>query len=163
GFRGELALKFSAKVANEQRPPELVCQQVLTVTRAGDSALPFFAGYLLSFGDLKSLAEVLGKTTNAGGKYFVFCNNIDLGTRYQVPYGGVLWYILPIDEATVYNEMLELLHIDRNTLKKLDTAGKLDAIADAAREYDVTFDVMTYDEGVERMGPVRDPAENRPV
>jgi len=163
GFRGELALKFKTNIEKEARPPELVCQQVLAVADAKEPTLPFFAGYLLSFADLAPLAEVLGKVAKAAGKYFIFCNNIDLGTRYQVPYAGVLWYILPIDEATVYNEMLELLHIDKNDIKRLDTGRKLDVIAKAAAEYDVTFDVMTYDEGLQRMGPVRDPAEGRPV
>jgi len=163
GFRGELALKFKPKHEKEARPPELLCQQVLTIAEAGVPTLPFFAGYLLSFADLKTLAEVLGKLLSPHGKYFVYCNNIDLGTRYQVSCGGVTWYVLPIDEATVYNEMLELLHIDKNDLKKLDTAGKLDAVASGALEYDVTFNTMTYSEGLERMGPVRDPGENRPV
>lgn len=163
GFRGELALKFKANVEREARPPELVCQQVLAVADAKEPTLPFFAGYLLSFAELASLAEVLSKVTRAAGKYFIFCNNIDLGTRYQVPYAGVLWYVLPIDEATVYNEMLELLHIDKNDLKRLDTGAKLEAVARAAVEYDVTFDTMTYAEGLQRMGPVRDPSENRPV
>jgi hypothetical protein len=163
GFRGELALKFKANVEKEARPPELLCQQVLTIADAGVATLPFFAGYLLSFADLKALAEVLSKLVTSSGKYFVYCNNIDLGTRYQVSYGGVTWYVLPIDEATVYNEMLELLHIDKNDLKKLDTGGKLEAVAAAASKYVAKFPNMTYEQGLERMGPVRDPGENRPV
>lgn len=163
GFRGELALKFTANKEKEARPPELLCQQVLAVAEASESTIPFFAGYLLSFADLKPLAEVLANSVKAAGKYFVFCNNIELNTRYQVPYAGALWYVLPIDEATVYNEMLELLDLDKNDLKKLDTGAKLDAVARAAAKFDDTFDVMTYGEGLERMGPVRNPGENRPV
>lgn len=163
GFRGELALRFAPKLADEARPPELTCDQVMAVANAGDPKLPFFAGYLLSFEHLKDVAEVLGDTLSAGGKYFLFCNNIDLSKKYQVPYKGAMFYVLPIDEATVYNELLELLYLEKNTLKKLDTAGKLDAVADAALKYDVTFDVITYGEGLELMGPVRNPNENRPV
>jgi hypothetical protein len=163
GFRGELALRFSAKLADEARPPELCCDQVIAVAQAGDAKLPFFAGYLLSFEHLKDVAETLGDTLSAGGKYFLFCNNIDLSKKYQVPYKGALFYVLPIDEATVYNELLELLYLEKNELKKLDTAGKTDRIADAALKFDVTFDTITYAEGLELMGPVRNPNENRPV
>jgi hypothetical protein len=163
GFRGEIAVQFQANVGDVQRPPEVSCQQVLAVAHAHEPSIAFFAGYLLSFADLKSLAEVLGPALKAAGKYFVFCSNLDLSKRYQVPYAGALWYVLPIDEATVYNEMLDLLHLERNALKKLDTAGKLDAVVKAALDYDVTFDVMTYGEGLERMGKARDPGENRPV
>ena len=163
GFRGELALRFAAKLADEARPPELTCDQVIAVAQVGDPKLPFFAGYLLSFEHLKDVAETLGDTLSAGGKYFLFCNNIDLSKKYQVPLRGAMFYVLPIDEATVYNELLELLYLEKAELKKLDTAGKTDRVADAALKFDITFDTITYDEGLKLMGPVRNPNENRPV
>lgn len=163
GFRGELALRFAPKLADEARPPELSCEQVMAVATVGDPHLPFFAGWLLSFEHLKDVAEVLGDSLSAGGKYFLFCDNIDLSKRYQVPYKGAMFYVLPILESTVYNEMLELLYLEKNELKKKDTAGKLDAVANSALRYDVTFDTITYAEGLELMGPVRNPNENRPV
>lgn len=163
GFRSELALRFSAKLADEARPPELTCDQVMAVATAGSTHLPFFCGWLLSFESLKDVAETLGDTLSAGGKYFLFCDNIDLSKKYQVPYKGAMFYVLPILENTVYNEMLELLYLEKGDLKKKDTAGKLDAVADAALKFDVTFDTITYSEGLELMGPVRNPNENRPV
>lgn len=163
GFRGELALRFSAKLADEARPPELTCDQVMAVATAGSTYLPFFCGWLLSFESLKDVAETLGDTLSAGGKYFLFCDNIDLSKKYQVPYKGAMFYVLPILENTVYNEMLELLYLEKGDLKKKDTAGKLDAVADAALKFDVTFDTITYSEGLALMGPVRNPNENRPV
>lgn len=163
GFRGDLALKFADKLADEARPPELAVQQVLAVSQSGDSTITFFAAYLLSFEYLQSVAEVLGPNLTAQGKYFVFCNNIDISTKYRVVMRGVPFYVLPIDEATVYNELLDLLYIERNDLKKLDTAGKLDAIADKALKFTGTFDEITFEEGLKRMGPVRNPNENRPV
>lgn len=163
GFRGELALRFAPKLADEARPPELTCDQVIAVADAGNPKLAFFAGYLLNFAHLQDVAEVLGDTLSAGGKYFLFCNNIDLSKKYQVPLKGAMFYVLPIDEATVYNELLELLYLEKNELKKLDTAGKTDRVAEAALKFDITFDTLTYDEGLKLMGPVRNPNENRPV
>ena len=163
GFRGELALRFAARMADEARPPELTCDQVIAAATVGDPKLPFFAGYLLSFEHLKDVAEVLGDTLSAGGKYFLFCNNVDLSKKYQVALNGAMFYVLPIDEATVYNELLELLYLEKTELKKLDTAGKTDRVADAALKFDVTFDTITYAEGLALMGPVRNPNENRPV
>lgn len=163
GFRGELALRFGAKLADEARPPELTCDQVMAIAHAGEKHLPFFAGYLLSFEHLKDVAEVLGDTLSAGGKYFLFCNNIDLSKKYQVPYKGAMFYVLPIDESTVYNELLELLYLEKNDLKKKDTAGKLDTVSEGAMKFDITFDTITYAEGLTLMGPVRNPNENRPV
>jgi hypothetical protein len=158
-----LALKFADKLADEARPPELAVQQVLASGRTGESTLQFFAAYLLSFEYLKLVADVMGDTLSPDGKYFVYCNNIDLSSKYRVNIGGVNFFVLPIDEATVYNEILELLYIERNDLKKLDTAGKLDAITDKALDFSANFEEITYQEGVRRMGPVRNPNENRPV
>jgi hypothetical protein len=163
GFRGDLALKFAAKLADEARPPELAVQQVLAMSQAGETTIRFFAAYLLSFEYLQDVVAVLRDTLTPQGRYFAYCNNIDLRSKYRVELGGVTWYVLPIDEATVYNEILELLYIERNDLKKLDSAGKLDAIADKAMAFSADFEKISYEEGLRRMGPVRNPNENRPV
>jgi hypothetical protein len=76
---------------------------------------------------------------------------------------GVTFFILPCDEATVYNELLELLYIERNDLKKLDTAAKLDVIANKAASFTADYPIITYEQGLALMGPVRNPNENRPV
>ena len=163
GFRGELALRFATRVADEARPPELTCDQVIAVAHAGEPALAFFAGYLLSFEHVKDVAEVLGDTLSPAGPYFLYCNNVDLVTRYDVTIGGARFHVLPIDEAAVYNELLELLYLEKNELKKLDTAGKTDRVADAALAFRGTFEPLAYEDGLKRMGPVRNPNENRPV
>jgi len=163
GFRGEMALKFSPKRADEARPPEVLAEQVMLVAEAGKPTIPFLCAYLLSFEYLKSLAEVLGDALAEDGKYFLFCNNIDLSTKYSVAYGGATFQILPIDDATAYNELLELLYLEKNDLKKLDTAGKLDRIYKAALKWDGKLPPISFEEGLQRMGPVRNPNENRPV
>jgi hypothetical protein len=163
GFRGELALRFAPKIADEARPPELAVDQVLAMGEEGSSKLPFFAAYLLSFEYIKPIAEVLGDMLSPTGKYFLFCNNIDLLKKYRVRWGDATFFVLPIDEAGVYNELLELLDLERGALKKLDTAGKHDAIMDTAINFDADYPFLTYEDGLNQMGPVRNPNENRPV
>ncbi|GAA0747450.1 hypothetical protein LRH25_23370 [Ideonella azotifigens] len=163
GFRGDLALKFQAKMADEARPPEISCEQVIAVAHEGEPHLRFLAGFLLSFEYLQLLAEVLGDALSPDGKYFLFCDNIDISKRYQVAYGGATFYVLPIDEATVYNETLELLYLEKTELKRLDTAGKVDAIADKASSFTQSFPTLSFEEGLKLMGPVRNVYENRPV
>ena len=163
GFRGDLALKFAAQFADEKRPPEISSDQVIAVAQEGEPHLAFLTGFLLSFEYLKLLADALGDTLSPQGKYVLFCDNIDLSKRYQVAYGGATFYVLPIDEATVYNEILQLLRLEKNDLKKLDTAGKTDAVADAALGFAETFPSISYEEGLKLMGPVRNLYENRPV
>lgn len=163
GFRGELALKFAPKVADEARPPELKADQLMAIAEEGGGAIPFLTCYLHSFEYLKPLADVLGEALSATGKYFCYCNNIDLLKRYQVSLNGASFYVLPIDEASVYNEILELLYLEKSDLKRLDTAAKLDKIADTALKFADKFPDLAYEDGLKIMGPVRNQNENRPV
>ena len=163
GFRGDIALKFQVKKADEARPPETSCDQVIAAASEGETHIAFLAGFLLSFEYIALLAEVFGDALAPQGKYFLFCDNLDISKRYQVDYGGASFYVLPIDEATVYNETLLLLYLEKNDLKKLDTAGKVDAIADKAAGFKDSFPKITFEEGCKLMGPVRNLYENRPV
>ncbi|MGO8954925.1 MAG: hypothetical protein ACLP1W_10220 [Rhodomicrobium sp.] len=163
GFRGELALKFAPKVADEARPPELKADQVMAIAEEGNPTIPYLSCYLHSFEYLKPLAEVLAETLSPTGKYFCYCDNMPLLKRYQVEMSGVSFYILPIDEANVYNEQLELLYLEKSELKKLDTYGKLDKVADAAQKFSDKFSPLTYEEGLKLMGPLRNRNANRPV
>ncbi len=163
GFRGDIALKFQTQVADEKRPPDFCIEQVLVITEDGESTIPALAGYLHSFAYLEAAAEVLDGLLRPEGNYFMFCNNVDLLSRYRVTLGGITFQILPLDESTVWKEMLDLLEIDKNDIKKLDTAGKLDHVMDAAKALKPAFDEISFAEGLKRMGPVKNRNENRPV
>lgn len=161
-FRGEIALKFPSALADEKRPPEIKLDQVMTVVDAGAATIPFLAGMATSLEHLQLLCEVLGDKLSAAGKYFFFASNLDIAHRYQIPYGGATFYVLPLDESTVYNELLDLFRIERIDLKKLDTAGKLLAMADAAARFNQKFEEISFEQGLKVMGPIKI-KENRPV
>jgi hypothetical protein len=163
GFRGMLALKFPQKLADEARPPELCADQVIAIAEAGKPTFDFIAMWLLSFEHLGIVHEVLKDKLSPAGKYFIFANNIDLLSKYELEIDGIHYYVLPIDESTVYNELLELFYIEKNDLKKLSTAGKIDAVANAGLAFDGKFETITFEKGLEVMGPVRNRNENRPV
>lgn len=162
GFRGEIALKFPVSMADEKRAPEIKFDQVMTVSSAGAPTIAFLAGMAPSLEHLKMLCEVVGDKLGADGKYFFFACNLDISLRYQIDYAGATFYVLPLDEATVYNELLELFRVERGDLKKLDTAAKLIAVADAAARFNGKFEKITFEEGLKVMGPIK-VKENRPV
>jgi hypothetical protein len=163
GFRGDIALKFQAQVADEKRPPEFSIEQVLTIAKEGERTIPILAGYLHSFAYLDAASEVLDGLLAPNGTYFMFCNNIDLLSKYCVTLRGIRFFVLPCDESTVWKEMLDLLSIDKNDIKKLDTAGKLDYVLDAATGFYGEYDAITFEEALARMEPVKNRNENRPV
>ena len=163
GFRGDIALKFQTQLADEKRPPEFSIEQVLTIAQEGRDTIPVMVGYLHSFAYLDVASEVLDGLLSPSGTYFMFCNNIDLLAKYRVTLRGITFHVLPCDESTVWKEMLDLLSIDKNDIKKLDTAGKLDYVLDAAAGFSEKYDVITFEEGLARMEPVKNRNENRPV
>jgi len=162
GFRGEIALKFQRTMADEKRPPEIKFDQVMGVADAGEPAIAFLAGVAPSLEHLALLCEVLGDKLSPAGKYFFFAGNIDISQRFQIACGGASFWVLPLEEATVYNELLDLFCIERGPLKKLDTAGKLAALAAGAAKFNGKFKQISFEEGLQAMGPIK-VRENRPV
>ncbi|OKO86320.1 MULTISPECIES: hypothetical protein [unclassified Bradyrhizobium] len=164
GFRGDIALKFQIQVADEKRPPAYSIEQVLTIAQEGESTIPILAGYLHSFAYLADVADVLGAALSPDGSYFMFCNNIDLLAKYRTKLGKITFRVLPCDESTVWKEMMDLVGVNKNDIKSQDAGGKLDYLLDAAKTLDVSsYDQISYEEVLTRMGPVKNRNENRPV
>lgn len=59
--------------------------------------------------------------------------------------------------------MMGLAGLDKNDFKKFDAGGKLDYLLDAAVALDVSYEEITYEDGLKRMGPVKNRNQNRPV
>ncbi|UWU68141.1 hypothetical protein [Bradyrhizobium sp. NC92] len=163
GFRGDIALKFQAQVADEKRPPDCSIEQVLTIAQEGESTIPVLAGYLHSFAYLSDVADVLDSALTPDGSYFIFCNNIDLLAKYRTTLGDITFHVLPCDESTVWKEMMDLIGIDKNDIKHLNPGGKLDYLLDAAKSLHIAYEQISYAVALERMGPVKNRNENRPV
>lgn len=160
GFRGAIGLKFPPSLAGEKRPPEVKADQVIFAAE-GD-ALVFLTLRVDSLAHLDLVRETFGSALTPAGKYFIFAGNVDISKKYQLDFDGVTFYILPLDEATVYNEILDLLYLEKGDLKKLSNEGKIDLIVDAAAKSGAGFPVVAYAQALAEMGPVK-VADNRPV
>ncbi|MTJ79491.1 MAG: hypothetical protein F8N37_00505 [Telmatospirillum sp.] len=163
GFRGDIALKFQPHVADEKRPPDYSIEQVLTIAEQSEDTLPILVGYLHSFSYLMTVSKVLSGLLRPDGTYIMYCNNIDLLAKYKVTLDDIPYQILPCDESTVWKELLELVGIDKNDIRKLDPAGKLDFVMDVAKTVKGDYPVLSFEDAVARMGPVKNRNENRPV
>lgn len=160
GFRGELGLRFPPSLAGEKRPPEVKADQVIFA--AEGERLVFLALHLDSLGHFDLVREAFGAALVPEGKYFVFAGNVDLAKKYRLEIDGVSFFVLPLDEATVYNEVLDLLYIERGDLKKLGNDARIDAIVAAAAKFSGGFPLTPYAQALAEMGPVK-AVENRPV
>ena len=164
GFRGDIALAFQEQLADEKRPPLYAIEQVLAVADAASGTIPVLAGYLHSFAYLNEVRAVLSGVLAPAGTYVFFVNNIDFLKKYRVALTDtVTAYVLPLDESTVWKETLELIDIDKNDMKKLGGADKLQKVIDKLAAFSADYPQITIDEGIAVMGPVRNRNENRPV
>jgi hypothetical protein len=164
GFRGELAVLFAEKLADEARPPELALAQFMATARDGEPAFEFFTGFLWDYARIADVAALMAPYVSPAGTYVLYANNVDFLSKYKIAIGGATYWVLPLDESTVYNEVLDLFGLEKSDLKKLDTAGKLDAIADASRGYaGGGFKEISFEQGLALAGPVKNPGEHRPV
>jgi hypothetical protein len=164
GFRGDIALAFQEQFADEKRPPEYSVEQVLAVADVEAGTIPVLAGYLHSFAYLKDVADVLGDMMVPSGTYLFFVNNIDFLKKYRVPLlPGIVVNILPLDESTVWKETLELVGVDKNDVKKMGGAEKLQYVMEKLAALRADYPEISYEEGVALMGPVRNRNANRPV
>jgi hypothetical protein len=111
---------------------------------------------------MENLRTVLSDFLKPEGLYFVFAGNVDISKKYAITLDGIPFNVRLLDEATVYNELLDLIGLERNDLKKLDTAAKLDKISEAAVKFKGKFPAACFERGINEMGPNRIP-ENRPV
>ena len=143
-----------------KRAPLVKADQVILAAE-GDS-LVFLTLHVDSLAHLDLVREVFGKALVPSGKYFIFAGNVDIAKKYQLDLDGVTFYVLPLDEATVYNEILDLLYIEKGDLKKLSNEGKIDAIVAAAGNSRGGFPVTPYAQALAEMGPIK-VADNRPV
>jgi len=142
GFRGEIALTLAPLVALEA---------AFATADGAAATLDFLAGSLTTYRHLPALRAALGDSLRDGGKYFVYVADLDRSSRYQITLDGVSFYVLPIDDTSVYNELIDYLYLDKTKMKKMDTAEKLDAIAQGALKYATAYEVISFDEGLKRL------------
>jgi hypothetical protein len=163
GFRGDFALKFQPKLADEARPPEYKLEQIVAVAKEGSGKIEILAGYLHDFAYFETLKEIVGPLLSPEGSYFIFVNNIDLLAKYTMPLGDATITVLPCDESTVWKELSDYCGLDKNDFKKLDGGGKVQLILEKAVEAKEAYEAISYEQGLARAEPVKNRNLNRPV
>jgi hypothetical protein len=142
GFRGDIQL-------TQAESPALTA--AFATADDGGKGLSFLAGQLDNFSQLPVLVESLGDVLAPGGKYFIYVADVKRGDRYLVNFGETQLYVLPYDDVSVYNELIDFFYLDKTKMKKFDTAAKIDALAEGAFKYGETFPNLTYEEGLARV------------
>jgi hypothetical protein len=140
GFRGDISY------------PDGVLKEVFAVSESGKPAIGFLAGSIKSYETLPKLIESFGAALDGNGKYFIYISDLPQGNRFQIKFGGVNIFASFIDDNSVYNELIDTFYVDKVKLKKFDTTGKLDALADVGLKFSSTeaYAAVSYEEGLKQ-------------
>jgi hypothetical protein len=163
GFRGDFALKFQPKLADEARPPEFKLEQIVAIAKEGAGKIEKLAGYLHDFAHFEEFKEIVLPLLSPDGVYFLFVNNVDLLAKYTITVNDVTFTVLACDETTVWKELSEYAGLDKNDFKKLDGGGKVDLILEKAAAAKETYEVVSIEDALSRAEPAKNRNLNRPV
>lgn len=132
-FRGDLVVEFGDmhEASQTRNPPKKVFEQVVMV--AENDKITFLAGYIEDIGAIADLAERYAPDFDAGLVPILFVLNID--APLQVSAGGASFGCLPLAEGLVWNELMDLLYVEKSDLKGLSAAEKVETVANEQGEF----------------------------
>ncbi|MGR9101234.1 MAG: hypothetical protein ACU826_11770 [Gammaproteobacteria bacterium] len=144
-FRGDLVLKegeLREGSDRDRKPPEAVIRQAVIL--AGEDKL-LFVGGLLS--ELEKLELFAGKYREALTPETLLLFYVeDIGRPLKVDYAGCGFNLLPYGDGMIWNELLDLLYIEKSELKGLSAEDKVATMFEAARGFDVKTAAIGFDE-----------------
>lgn len=140
GYRGDLILVRGKLVGDKEMPPEVTAKQCVA---AGTDSFEFFAGSLEKVEHIKALLDAHGSILPESGKYFLFIINAD--QKMNVFYEGRTFHVYPLDESTVWNEMLDIAGLEKSDFKGLGGGEKVAMLANSAAKENPALEEVTYD------------------
>jgi len=142
GYRGDIAYDG----------PENFIKEVFAVSDGGKPYIDFLAGSIKEFAGIPKIVEHFGPALAADGKYMLYVFDMPRGARWYVECNGIKFFLVFIDDTSVYNELIDTFYVDKVKLKKYDTSAKLDALADVGVKFSKVedYEVISWDEAVKR-------------
>jgi len=141
GYRGDIAYDG----------PENFIKEVFAVS-SDKPYIEFLAGSIKEFAGIPKIVEHFGSALSADGKYMLYVYDLPRGARWYVDANGIKFFLVFIDDTSVYNELIDTFYVDKVKLKKYDTSAKLDALADVGVKFDKVedYESISWDEAVKR-------------
>ena len=143
-YRGELTI-CEGEVADAQgrrKPPTEVLKQV-AVLGEGDS-LKFLTGSLDTVAQRPDLIARFGADITADTQVVLFV--IDATKEMTVEVNGAKMYLIPLSEGMAWNELIDVLALEKSDFKGQSGADKVVTLYKAVCDYKPKFAVVSVDE-----------------
>lgn len=149
GYRGALIVEQGKQISPDRKlPPKIQARQVIMV--CDDEKMKFLTCELESFNDFAPMYEKYKEFFSPEGTYVLYVTDLEGNGTFE--YDGITFTAYVLDESSVWNEILELLDLDKGDLKKLDAEEKIEAVYDEVVGSDVSDAKKTYEEMCELIG-----------
>ncbi len=141
GYRGDIAYDG----------PEVFIRDVFAVSQ-DKPAISFLAGSIKELQSIPKIVSHFGPALDASGVYMLYVFDAPRGARWHVDVNGIKFFIVFIDDTSVYNELIDIFYVDKVKLKKYSTTQKLDALADVGVKFDKIedYEAITWEEALKR-------------
>lgn len=150
GYRGAMIVEEGKALSPDRKlPPKIQAKQVIMVNEG--EKINFFTCELESFNHFKPMFEKYKEFFTPEGKYVLYVTDLDGNGTFE--YDGIKFTAIMLDESSVWNEILDLVDLDKGDMKQLKKQEeKIEAVYDEAMDADIEEAAKTYEEMLELVG-----------
>ncbi len=145
-FRGELVL-VEGEVADQsgrRKPPSSVIGGTVMLT--DDAKIKFVAGFLDELAHLELFNNRYGEDAADDMRALFLVPNIR--EAMQVEFAGKVFVLVPCTDGMVWNELIDLLALEKSDFKGQSAADKVATVAKAFEDFTPKYAKTTYDEAL---------------
>ena len=148
-FRGDLVLKegeLREGSERDRKTPEFVIDQAAIL--ASNDKLLFVNGLFHELDKLALFVEKYKNDLTPDTLLLFYVENI--AEKMKVSYEGYTFQLLPDPDAMVWNELLELLYIEKSDLKGQSAEDKVITVFEAAKDFDTKTAAISLEEALQK-------------
>jgi hypothetical protein len=161
-FRGDLVLiegAFREGSTTDKKPPELVIRHAVLL--ADCEKLLFVSGLLFELEHLAVFVEKYKAALSTETIALFFVENI--ASDMQITLDGVVFNLTPYKNGMVWNDLLDLLYIEKADLKGQSAEDKVITVFESTKSYVGKSPVVSYSEALTQTVEVKKDAAVGPV
>ena len=130
----------------DRKTPEFVIHQ--SVVLASDDKLLFVGGLCYELDKLNLFVEKYKDDLTSDTILLFYVENI--AEKMKVSFEGFTFQLVPYPDGMVWNELLELLYIEKSDLKGQSAEDKVITLFEAAKGFDTKTTAISFEEALEK-------------
>lgn len=150
GYRGAIIVEQGKQISPDRKlPPKIQARQVIMVNEG--ELIKFFTCELESFHHFKPFFEKYGQFFNADSKNILYVTDLEGEGTFE--YEGVKFTALPLDESSVWNEILDMADLEKSEMKSLKKQEeKIEKVYEEICDADINEASKSFEQMCEMIG-----------